>query len=182
MNSNNNIGKGCEIMNKSEAFKEINKLQDEYVDELIRLIKSSDYDSMKAISFTSATGTGKTKMMSKLIDKLPNYYYVVTTLSKGQLHLQIKESLANDCNNKNNNYINPFLFHGIANKYFNINLFRHVQNKNRTGKRKIHFLRPTPNFRLSLPYFTPVITLFYLCYISGATPVITDRLPLLRLL
>ena len=88
-------------MNKSEAFKEINNLQDEYVDELIRLINSSDYDSMKAISFTSATGTGKTKMMSKLIDKLPNHYYIVTTLSKGQLHLQIKESLATECNNKN---------------------------------------------------------------------------------
>lgn len=87
-------------MNKSEAFKEINNLQDEYVDELIRLINSSDYDSMKAISFTSATGTGKTKMMSKLIDKLPSYYYIVTTLSKGQLHLQIKESLKNDCTNK----------------------------------------------------------------------------------
>ena len=70
-------------MNKQEAFIEINKLQDEYVDELIGLINSPAYSSMKAINFTSPTGTGKTKMMGKLIDRLPKYYYIITTLSKG---------------------------------------------------------------------------------------------------
>lgn len=88
-------------MNKREAFIEINSLQDEYVDELIKLIKSDTYDAMKQISFTSPTGTGKTKMMSKLINKLSDFYYIITTLSKGQLHLQIKENLYKDCNNKN---------------------------------------------------------------------------------
>lgn len=88
-------------MNKREAFIEINSLQDEYVDELIKLIKSDTYDAMKQISFTSPTGTGKTKMMSKLINNLSEFYYIITTLSKGQLHLQIKENLYKDCNNKN---------------------------------------------------------------------------------
>ncbi|MCR5775912.1 MAG: hypothetical protein K6G84_00660, partial [Lachnospiraceae bacterium] len=57
------------------------------------LINSSEYSSMKAINFTSPTGTGKTKMMSKLIDRLPEYYYIITTLSKGQLNRQIRDSL-----------------------------------------------------------------------------------------
>lgn len=88
-------------MNKKDAFIEINKLQDEYVDELIKLINSPDYANMKALYFTSATGTGKTKMMSKLVDRLPNYYFIITTLSKGQLNYQVKNSLIEDCHNNN---------------------------------------------------------------------------------
>ena len=88
-------------MTKNEAFIEINKLQDEYIDELIRLINSSDYEMIKQINFTSPTGTGKTKMMAKLINKFPDCYFLITTLSKGQLHLQIKESLKNDCKFEN---------------------------------------------------------------------------------
>ena len=71
-------------MNKQAAFDEINRIQDEYIDELIRIINTPDYANLKAISFTSATGTGKTKMMSKLINKFPDYYFIITTLSKGQ--------------------------------------------------------------------------------------------------
>lgn len=88
-------------MTKQEAFDEINKLQDYYVDELISLINNPDYSAMKAIDFTSPTGTGKTKMMSKLINKLKDCYFIVTTLSKGQLHLQVRESLSKDCDNGN---------------------------------------------------------------------------------
>ncbi len=88
-------------MTRQEAFEEINKIQDDYVDELISLINSADYDAIKTISFTSPTGTGKTKMMSKLINKLPEYYFVITTLSKGQLNLQISNSLDMDCHQKN---------------------------------------------------------------------------------
>ncbi len=54
-------------MNKETAFAEINRLQDKYVTELVRLIKSPEYSMMKEINFTSATGTGKTKMMARCI-------------------------------------------------------------------------------------------------------------------
>lgn len=88
-------------MTKEEAFIEINKTQDEYIDELISLINSPEYEMMKTIDFTSPTGTGKTKMMSKLINRFPSFYFIVTTLSKGQLHLQVKDNLLKDCNQEN---------------------------------------------------------------------------------
>ncbi len=88
-------------MTRKEAFDEINRIQDEYVDELYDLINSSKYESMKSVNFTSPTGTGKTKMMSKLINKMPDYYFVITTLSKGQLHLQVRNYLTEDCNKEN---------------------------------------------------------------------------------
>jgi hypothetical protein len=90
-------------MTRDEAFKEINSIQNDYIDELIGLINNPDYIINKTINFTSATGTGKTKMMSKLINKLPDYFFIITTLSKGQLHLQVKNSLEKDC--VNNNFI-----------------------------------------------------------------------------
>lgn len=88
-------------MTRQEAFDEINRIQDGYVNELIGLINNPDYESMKTINFTSPTGTGKTKMMGKLINALPGYYYVITTLSKGQLHLQVRDSLQKDCKQDN---------------------------------------------------------------------------------
>ena len=88
-------------MNKQEAFDEINRTQDEYIEELISLITNPDYEVMKAINFTSPTGTGKTKMMSKLINRFSDYYFVVTTLSIGQLHLQVREDLESDCDYDN---------------------------------------------------------------------------------
>lgn len=84
-------------MNKNEAFKEINDIQDFYVDELIKKINDEDYAAMKYINFTSPTGTGKTKMMSKLINKKKDIFFIITTLSKGQLSLQIKTDLEKDC-------------------------------------------------------------------------------------
>lgn len=80
-------------MTKEEAFFEINQTQDEYIGELISLIDNKDYEVMKTINFTSATGTGKTKMMSKLINHFPEYYFIVTTLSRGQLHLQVRDNI-----------------------------------------------------------------------------------------
>ncbi|SES89045.1 Type III restriction enzyme, res subunit [Pseudobutyrivibrio sp. C4] len=88
-------------MNRTDAFKEINSTQDYYVNELIQLINSPEYETMKRINFTSATGTGKTKMMAKLINKLPHFYFIITTLSKGQLHIQIRSSIQHDCANNN---------------------------------------------------------------------------------
>lgn len=87
-------------MTKEEAFRDINEIQDYYVDELIKRINSKN-DVMKQINFTSPTGTGKTKMMSKLINKFPNYYFIITTLSKGQLNYQVRMNLEEDCINDN---------------------------------------------------------------------------------
>ena len=88
-------------MTRKEAFAEIDRLQNEYIDELISYINAPEYLSMKNINFTSATGTGKTKMMSKLINRLPEYYFIITTLSKGQLHIQIRDNIERDCHQNN---------------------------------------------------------------------------------
>ena len=61
-------------MTKQEVFEEINTIQDGYIDELIGIINNPEYETLKTISFTSATGTGKTKMMSKLINRFPDIY------------------------------------------------------------------------------------------------------------
>lgn len=88
-------------MTRKEAFEEINAIQEQYVNELAELIDSPEYTYMKVINFTSATGTGKTKMMSKLMSRFPDCFFVVTTLSRGQLHLQVKKCLEDDCTKKN---------------------------------------------------------------------------------
>ena len=88
-------------MNRVDAFSEINRLQDEYVNELVDLLGKPDYAMMKTVNFTSPTGTGKTRMMGKLINRFPNCFFIVTTLSKGQLHLQIRDELRKVCNSTN---------------------------------------------------------------------------------
>lgn len=88
-------------MNRMEAFEEINEIQDNYINELISLINDTSYDMMKMINFTSPTGTGKTNMMAKFINKFPNYYFIITTLSKGQLHIQVREKLIELTNQQN---------------------------------------------------------------------------------
>ncbi len=84
-------------MTKQEAFDEINQIQDYYVDELVRHMNAPENEMLKTLSLTSATGTGKTKMMAKLINRFPDYYFIVTTLSKGQLNLQVRDNLKKDC-------------------------------------------------------------------------------------
>ena len=88
-------------MNRDEAFAEINRTQDYYIDKLADMIKDNGYTMLKTINFTSDTGTGKTKMMGKLINKFPDYYFIITTLSKSQLYQQTERSLAKDCPQKN---------------------------------------------------------------------------------
>ena len=86
-------------MTRGEAFKEINETQDFYVELLKdRILEES---VLKEIDFSSDTGTGKTKMMCKLINRMPDYFFLVTTLSKGQLHRQIESCLHKDCINSN---------------------------------------------------------------------------------
>ena len=89
-------------MTKQEAFKEINDTQDYYVNELLNKINSTAEDYMMVINFQSPTGTGKTKMMAKLMNLMPDVFFIVTTLSKGQLDRQIETTLKADC--KYNNF------------------------------------------------------------------------------
>ena len=84
-------------MTKQEAFKEINETQDYYVNELLNKINNTAEEYMKVINFQSPTGTGKTKMMAKLINLMPDVFFIVTTLSKGQLDRQIETNLKADC-------------------------------------------------------------------------------------
>lgn len=71
-------------------------------------------------------------MMSKLINKIPDYYFVITTLSKGQLHIQIRNSLMNDCEQEN------FTVYGSADYRINSRLeAEDIINKIPEGKRCI---------------------------------------------
>ncbi len=88
-------------LSKKEEFAKINQIQDEYINELSEIIDSPLWTKMKRVDFKSNTGTGKTKMMSKLINKFPNYYFIVTTLSKGGLQHQTRSDLKDDCKQDN---------------------------------------------------------------------------------
>lgn len=87
--------------NKSEEIQYINELQDMYVDRLAEIIADAKQDTLKETNFTSPTGTGKTKMMSKLINKHPEWFFLVTTPSYAQLHVQIAANLHKDCPGEN---------------------------------------------------------------------------------
>lgn len=47
-------------------------------------------------------------MMSKLINKMPDYFFIITTLSKGQLNKQVEKNLKEDC------LYNNFKVHGVC--------------------------------------------------------------------
>lgn len=53
--------KGAAPMTREEAFREINKTQDDYINQLIQFMNDPTNQSMKTVNFTSPTGTGKTK-------------------------------------------------------------------------------------------------------------------------
>ena len=87
-------------MNEKE-LKIINSTQNEYEDLLVKKIMCDNY-VIKKINFSSPTGTGKTKMMADVINKMnDDYFFVITTLSKGQLNRQIKVEIER-FTNKNN--------------------------------------------------------------------------------
>lgn len=94
---------------KKEAFKEINDTQDYYINELIEKLNDKELDYLKEINFSSPTGTGKTNMMALLIKKMPDYFFLVTTLSKGQLNVQVENKLKSLCKDHNN-----FKVYGVA--------------------------------------------------------------------
>lgn len=90
-------------MTREEAFRSINETQDDYVNQLVNYLSCPENQATKAVYFTSPTGTGKTMMMAKLINRLPDYYFIITTLSKGQLHIQTQNTLNTYCNRNNFN-------------------------------------------------------------------------------
>ena len=64
-------------MTREEAFKEINETQDYYVNELAKMIDDPNRSSFRYINFTSPTGTGKTKMMAKLMNLMPKKIIII---------------------------------------------------------------------------------------------------------
>lgn len=94
-------------MTREQAFKDINETQDYYVHQLYDMINDSTMDIRTIIDFKSPTGTGKTKMMAKLIKLFDSekYYFIITSLSKGQLHRQIRTNLSKDLSDRNNFFV-----------------------------------------------------------------------------
>lgn len=78
---------------KQEELLYINQLQDLYVDELIHHIELQDNAVFKECNLTAPTGSGKTVMMAKLINKKPEWFFIVTTISHGQLHKQVEKEI-----------------------------------------------------------------------------------------
>ena len=74
----------------------INKTQNEYVALLKDRILAEDGDDevLRFVNFTAPTGSGKTIMMARLMNGMADTFFVVTTLSKGQLAHQIRDNLA----------------------------------------------------------------------------------------
>ena len=82
---------------KQEEIALINQKQNEYIDELIHFIET--HKEEEVIPFTSPTGTGKTRMMDKLINSAfgQKYFFIITSLSRGGLYKQIEASLNSHC-------------------------------------------------------------------------------------
>lgn len=91
---------------KKQEIEIINQIQDRYVKQLIESINNSD--NLKEVYLTSPTGTGKSKMIAKLINSEwgKKHFFVITTLSRGELNIQLNDSLQQDCNS------NDFIVYG----------------------------------------------------------------------
>ena len=89
-------------MTKKQHLEEINKLQDDYVSKLVDIVLDNSYD-LKEINFTSSTGTGKTHMIAKFINRLPDsdFFFIITSLSRGQLNQQIESKIKSLVKTKN---------------------------------------------------------------------------------
>lgn len=66
---------------KQEEIALINQKQDEYINELINFIET--HREEEVISFTSPTGTGKTRMMDKLINSAfgQRHFFIIAHLA-----------------------------------------------------------------------------------------------------
>ena len=74
---------------KEKELAIINQKQADYVSQLIKILNSPESNIIKTINFNSPTGTGKTNMMALLFNQMPDYFFIVTTLSRGQLNKQV---------------------------------------------------------------------------------------------
>lgn len=92
-------------MTKKEALQQINDTQAYYVKKLKDYIESDKEKYIKSISFKSDTGTGKTNMMALLIDSMQDYFFLITSLSKAELHKQIKANLKKLIPNRTNYFV-----------------------------------------------------------------------------
>lgn len=83
---------------KKREIQIINSIQDKYVKQLIKTL--DDSASVKEVFLTSPTGTGKSKMIAKLVNSEwgKKHFFVITTLSRGDLNIQLNDSLQKDCN------------------------------------------------------------------------------------
>lgn len=83
---------------REQEINKINKLQNKYIQDLLKLLDTNP--TVEEINFTSPTGTGKSKMIAKLINSEwgQKHFFIITTLSRGELNIQIDNSLSKDCN------------------------------------------------------------------------------------
>lgn len=88
---------------KQAEWDKITNLQNAYVDELIEALRDEKNKQYESINFNSATGTGKTHMIIRLINSMPDYFFIVTTLSKAKLNEQTQNKLSKYC--KGGNFI-----------------------------------------------------------------------------
>lgn len=82
--------------NREQEMRLINSRQDEYVEQVKELLCDNS-SPMKEVTLCSKTGTGKTIMLSKLVNKMQDYFFLITTLSRGGLNKQVEESLRKNC-------------------------------------------------------------------------------------
>ena len=128
-----------QLWSREQEVKTINSIQDKYINELIEFCTT--HPEREEINFNSPTGTGKTKMISKLINSTwgQQRFFIVTSLSRGGLNKQIKESLDKDCK------FNNFLVHGVsemtANTHFQMSdLYDEIKSLN-AGNKPIVWIR-----------------------------------------
>lgn len=82
-------------MDKKEQIKLINAIQNSYVEQLEKIIKRKveTKDEFYEINFGSKTGTGKSIMITKLLNNCSDLFFMITTLSRGGLNQQLKRTL-----------------------------------------------------------------------------------------
>ena len=83
-----------------EEMELINSRQDEYVEQVKHFLCDNS-SPMKEVTLCSKTGTGKTMMLSKLVNKMQDHFFLITTLSRGGLNKQVEESLHKNCTGDN---------------------------------------------------------------------------------
>ena len=125
------------MFTKAAALKDIDETQSFYVQQLADLLTEDGarFGELKEIDFTSPTGTGKTIMVAKLINLLPQFFFVVTTLSRGQLKIQIERKLAENVTNGN------FIVYGLNDFTRNTRLQEKEINSSIDWEKKVIWIR-----------------------------------------